>query len=97
MTSYKNGDELVSYVMDDIIEWFAIGLSNIILIFDPQIVVIHGIYTKAGDKFLDKLKEKVGQISLTNVKKETKIEFSKLGSDAGVLGAATYVIDEFFA
>jgi glucokinase len=95
--AYKKGDGLVSYVMDDIINWFAIGLSNIILIFDPQVVVIHGIYTRAGDKFLDKLKEKVGQISLTNIKKETKIEFSELGNDAGVLGAATYVINEFFA
>ena len=95
--AYKKGDDLVSYVMDDVINWFAIGLSNIILIFDPQVVVIHGIYTRAGDKFLDKLKEKVGQISLTNIKKETKIEFSELGNDAGVLGAATYVINEFFA
>ena len=95
--AYINGDELVTFVMDDIIEWFAIGLSNIILIFDPQVVVIHGIYTKAGDKFLNRLKEKVEQISLTNIKKETKIEFSKLGNDAGVLGAATYVINEFFA
>jgi hypothetical protein len=59
--------------------------------------VIHGVYTKAGDKFLEKLKEKVEQISLTNIKKETKIEFSELGTDAGVLGAATYVINEFFA
>jgi len=95
--AYKNSDDLVSYVMDDIIKWFAIGLSNIILIFDPQVVVIHGVYTKAGDKFLEKLKEKVEQISLTNIKKETKIEFSELGTDAGVLGAATYVINEFFA
>ncbi len=95
--AYKNGDELVSVVMDDIIEWFAIGLSNIILIFDPQMIVIHGIYTKAGNKFLTKLREKVENISLTNVKKETKIKFSELGGDAGALGAATYAIEEFFA
>ena len=95
--AYKNDDKLVSFVMDDIIEWFAIGLSNIILIFDPQVVVIYGIYTKAGEKFLNKLKEKVEKISLTNIKKETKIKFSELGNDAGVLGAAMYVINEFFA
>ncbi|MBM3710599.1 MAG: ROK family transcriptional regulator [Actinobacteria bacterium] len=94
--SYRNRDKLARLAFDDVINWFAIGLSNIILIYDPQLIIIHGIYTKAGDEFLKKLRKKVEQIALTSVKKETKIKYSELGEMSGVLGAATYVINEFF-
>jgi len=73
--AYNKNDKLVNYAMNDIINWFAVGLSNIILIYDPQVIVIHGVYTQAGDSFLNKIREKVEKISLTSVKKDTKIEY----------------------
>lgn len=94
--AYRNKDKLASLALNDILNWFAVGLSNIILIYDPQLIIIHGIYTRAGDEFLKKLRKKVEQIALTSVKKETKIKYSELGEMAGVLGAATYVINKFF-
>jgi predicted NBD/HSP70 family sugar kinase len=94
--AYNQNDELVSYAMDDIINWFAVGLSNIILIYDPQVIVIHGIYTQAGDSFLNKIRERVEKISLTSVKKDTKIRYSELGEVSGVIGAATYIVSKFF-
>ncbi len=95
--AYKLKDKLAIFAMQDIINWFAIGLSNIILIYDPQMIILHGIYTKAGDNFLKEIRNKVEAISLASIKKETKILFSELGDKAGVLGAAGYVINKFFA
>lgn len=94
--AYNEGDKLATLAMDDIINWFAIGLANIILIYDPQVIVLHGTYIRAGDNFLKQLRKKVEQISLTSVKKDTKIKFSELGEMSGVLGAATFVISKFF-
>ncbi|MBM3699714.1 MAG: ROK family transcriptional regulator [Actinobacteria bacterium] len=95
--AYRNKDTLAVEALNEIIGWFAVGLSNIILIYDPELIVLHGIYTKAGDGFLEKLGKKTGKVALKNVKKETKIKFSELGSKASVLGAATYVINRFFS
>ena len=94
--AYNAGDKLASAAMENIINWLAIGLANIILIYDPEIIVLHGAYIRAGDNFLKMLRKKVEQISLTSVKKDTKIKFSKLGDMAGVLGAATFLINRFF-
>jgi len=94
--AYKKNDKLVVFAMNDIINWFAVGISNIILIYDPQVIVIYGIYTRAGENFLRQLRKKVKQISLTSVRKDTKIKFSELGEMSGVLGAAAYVINNFF-
>ena len=94
--AYNEGDKLATLAMDDIINWFAIGLANIILIYDPQVIVLHGTYIRAGENFLKQLRKKVEQISLTSVKKDTKIKFSELGEMSGVLGAASFVVSKFF-
>ena len=94
--AYNAGDKLAVAAVEDIIKWLAIGLANIILIYDPQVIVLHGAYIRAGIHFLKTLRKKVEQISLIGVKKDTKINFSELGDMAGVLGAATFVISKFF-
>jgi len=92
----KKGDMLALGLMDDVTSWFAIGISNIILLYDPQMIVIQGIFAKAGKYFIENLRKKVNEISLPKIKKETKIEYSKLGDKVGVLGAASYVISKYF-
>ena len=44
--AYREGDKLTVFAMDDIINWFAIGIANIILIYDPQVIVNMGIYKR---------------------------------------------------
>jgi len=94
--AFNAGDKLAFSAIKEIINWLAIGLANIILIYDPEVIVLHGAYIRAGENFLKMLRKKVEKISLTSVKKDTKIEFSKLGDMAGVLGAATFLINRFF-
>jgi len=92
----KKKDKLATELIDDVVNWFAIGISNIILTNDPQIVVIQGIFTKAGKYFLDNLKEKINKISLQKIKKETDIKYSELGDNVCALGASSYVLYKYF-
>jgi len=92
----KKKDKLATELIDDVINWFAIGISNIILTNDPQIVIIQGIFTKAGKYFLDNLKEKINKISLQKIKKETDIKYSELGDNVCALGASSYVLYKYF-
>ena len=89
-------DKLALEIMTDVINWFGIGISNIILMYDPQIVIIQGIFTKAGDYFLESVREKINKISLFSIKRKTEIKYSELGDNAGVLGAASFVLSKFF-
>ncbi len=89
-------DKLALDLMDDAINWFGIGISNIILMYDPQIVIIQGIFTKAGEYFLKNLREKINKISLFSIKRETVIKYSELGDNAGLLGAASYILSNYF-
>ena len=92
----NEGDKLALELMDDVISWFGIGISNIILMYDPQVMIIQGIFTKAGKYFLENLRKKINKISLFSIERETEIKYSELGDKAGVLGAASYVLSRYF-
>ena len=90
------GDELGKKIMDDAARWYSIGLSNLVLTYDPDVIILHGIFVKAGDYFINRLRERINNVSLVHVNKDTRIEYSKFGSDVGAIGAAAYVTSEYF-
>jgi glucokinase len=67
-----------------------IGLANLISIFAPEIIVIGGGMSEAGDNYLDMIKKSAFENSLENCRSAVKIEKAHLGSAAALLGAAFY-------
>ncbi|MEA2102438.1 MAG: ROK family protein [Thermodesulfobacteriota bacterium] len=92
----NHDDPLAMKIIDDIIFWFATGFSNVIMMYDPEIIIIQGIYTKAGPYFIERLREKMNRTSLLKIDKHVELEYSNLGIDRGVIGAATHIIDTYF-
>ncbi len=91
----NRGDALAQKVMGETARWFAMGLSNLILAYDPEIIIIQGIFAQAGDFFLKAIRKYVNEISLLKVKRNVEISYSRLGKEAGVIGAAAYVVLEY--
>ena len=91
------GDALSLALIDDVARWFLVGLGNIIMVNDPELIVIQGQYVKAGDCFLSRLREGIRHIGLPDVEKMVRIEYSTLGEERGVIGGAAFVLSDFFA
>jgi predicted NBD/HSP70 family sugar kinase len=91
------GDPLSLFLIDDVARWFLVGLGNIVMVNDPELIVIQGVYVKAGQYFLDKLRAGIGRIGLPDVGKRVRIEYSGLGEERGVLGAAALLISDYFS
>jgi predicted NBD/HSP70 family sugar kinase len=90
------GDAFCTELIDDVARWFIIGLGNIIMVNDPELIVIQGLYVKAGMSFLGRLREGIKHIGLPDVEKKVSIEYSTLGEERGVIGGAAFVIANFF-
>ena len=69
------------------IDWLAIGLTNSILHFSPEIIVIGGGMTKHRNMFFSPLKKTIGKY-LKEVP-SVPIVPSGLGQDSGIIGALT--------
>lgn len=94
--AYKEDDRLAEVIMDDIIKWFAIGLNNVIMVYDPEMIILQGIYSDAGPEFLEKLRSKINRMSLPYLDRKVEIVFSDFGKERGVIGGAVYTLDKYF-
>ncbi len=90
------GDAWACLLMDEVISWFAIGLYNINLVFNSEIIIISGDYRNAGPYFLRQLSEKIEQVSLLRMNKNFDIRYSSFDEEGPLRGGASYVLHEYF-
>ncbi len=85
----RANDELAIKVVNNFIEYVACGITNVINIFQPEIICIGGGVSKEGDTLLKPLQAYVDKEDYSrNNAKRTKIVVAKLRNDAGIMGAA---------
>ena len=69
------------------------ALANISAIVDPEVFVIGGGVSKAGDVLLDYIKKYYVPTAFHGCR-ETRFELAKLGNDAGIYGTARLILDK---
>ena len=84
----KAGDALAGEVWDAAARHLAIGCVNVCRIFDPDIIVLSGGLTRAGDALMLPLEAHFRRQhwKLTDIR--TRLAIASLGADAGAIGAA---------
>jgi glucokinase len=85
----KEGDKEAMRVVDEYISYLAIGVTNMINIFQPEVLLIGGGISGEGDYLIEPLRRLVDQQEYTRRNAvRTKILKAELGNDAGIIGAA---------
>ena len=80
--------ELIEAVVSQYIENLAIGIQNLISIFEPEAIGIGGSFVYFEDVFLDRLKKTLQDINKKDEqRKNIKVVPAVLGNDAGIIGA----------
>ncbi len=78
-------DQLADYVIDQVIHWNAIGLTNVIHAFSPIVVALGGAVVLHNEEvLLEPLGERLGELVMTNV---PELRVTSLGDDVVVEGA----------
>jgi glucokinase len=88
------GDPLALEVVMDTARYLALGIMTLIHTVDPDSVVLGGAMTfggaghPLGEKFIARVRDEVRPRILTALQPTLRIEFARLGGDAGFVGAA---------
>lgn len=86
------GDPLADRIFSDFGRQIGVVLSNIANTIDPEIFVLGGGVMKSSDLFLSTAKKEMKRhINSTEAAKKIKVVKSKLGKNAGAIGAALLV------
>ncbi|MBP1565821.1 MAG: ROK family glucokinase [Oscillospiraceae bacterium] len=84
-----SGDKTAKEVVNKYIKYLAAGVTNIINIFQPDILCIGGGVCNEGDPLLLPVKDLVKkEVYTRTLSKNTEVVIAKLGNDAGIIGAA---------
>lgn len=81
------GDKAGHEVIEEYLDYLAIGISNLITIFKPESILLGGGVCKQGENLTVPLKERLKKLAFGG-ELVTEIGIASLGNDAGLIGAA---------
>jgi len=69
------------------------GLSIAVHLFNPQIIIIDGVLSKAQKLIVNPIEHAINKYCLTDFKEDLSIEISQLSEDAKIFGVHAYVVE----
>jgi glucokinase len=88
----RAGDELAGRVWDETVEALACGLTSIVNLFEPELVVLGGGVVRSGEQLLGPVREAVRAMAIGPAA-SAKVVATAFGDRVGVVGAAAVVYD----
>ena len=93
-TANAKGDFAAHQVIDDFVNYLAIGIANIINIFQPSVVCVGGGISGQGEELMRPLRERLKYTSFGTKDMRTRVEAAVYKNDAGIIGAGLLGIME---
>lgn len=87
------GDEQSRAVLAEVGRRLGAGLTGIVNVFNPEVVVVGGGAVAAGDLLLDPAREVVGERALPPSAAAVRIVPASFGGESGMLGAAVLALE----
>ncbi len=84
----KQGDLVAKRVVDRYLYYVSVGLLNVVVIFQPERIIVGGGVSHEGDYILEPIRKYVAEHDYCRAEQRTEIVTAQLGNDAGIIGAA---------
>jgi glucokinase len=93
----RAGDPLASSIWDETTTMLACGVVSIVNVFEPEIVVVGGGVSSAGEQLLAPVREHVRAEAMTPAGREAQVVRAALDGHVGVVGAAAIAVERLGA
>jgi glucokinase len=89
----RAGEPVATSVWDETVAALASGMTSIVNVFEPDVVVVGGGVSKSGEQLLGPVRERVVADAMGGAGRAVRIVESALGDRVGVVGAAAIVYE----
>jgi len=90
----EENDEIAREVVDENAYRFGFGVAGYINIFNPEMVVIGGGVSEAGEFYIEKIRKSALDLAMEECSEGVVIRAATLGNKAGFLGAGYFAIEQ---
>ena len=84
----KAGDPDCMALFDDYVYHLCVGLSNLVNVYDPEVIALGGGVSHAGEFLLNAVRAKLPEMIFYKDMPYARVELARLTNDAGIIGAA---------
>lgn len=92
----RQGDEEVRQMLEERGEFLGIALVNVVNLFNPELILLGGIFSQGQEFFLEPASKTVKKMSFGKMGERVKIQATSFGWKAGVIGAAALALITYF-
>ncbi len=97
LKALRAGDDRAEEIIERAARKLGKALGNLMNVLDVETIIINSDIVEAGEAYFGPLRDEVSKYYFLSAEKPVRIVPSKLGRDAGLLGAVTLILREMFA
>ena len=88
------GDPVARRITEDVYQYLAIALANMVHIINPGVIILGGQVAQAGDLLTRPLQERLQDLCLKAATRSLRVTQGTLGADANLVGAVTLALQD---
>ncbi len=92
--AFKEKDPIAAEILNKMSYYLGYGISHLVNIFDPDIMILAGGISKAGKPLLNLIYKHLYDFTLPFYNNKINIQFSKFKDKSGVIGAASLIFEK---
>ncbi len=92
----RQGDATIRKMLEERAYFLGIALANMVNLYNPELIILGGIFSEGEDIFLPPLKQTIERMAFANLGTRVRIQATSFGWKAGVCGAAALALTHFF-
>jgi glucokinase len=87
-------DDSARHVLRKAGTFLGIGLSNVVNLFDPEVIVLTGSVVLAGEPYLGAARDTLVRMTQAQRRRAMRLDVTSLARDGGIIGAGALAYDE---
>lgn len=92
----RSGDEETRAMLDERARYMGIALANLINTFNPELILLGGIFVQGRDLLLPAVEATMRRRSFADLGKHVRLATTGFGRQVGIIGAAALALNAFF-
>mgnify|MGYP006149414711 CR=1 FL=1 len=93
-TALDDGDAVAHELIEEAMDYLAVGIASTINMLNPSVVVLGGgVMEAVGQPYLDRIKRTVQNNSYEPIFRKCEYKLAELGDNSGIFGAMELVVD----
>ena len=90
----RQGDAVALRVMHRAGYCLGVGVANLMMVYDPQVIVLGGGVMNARDLLFDEMHRAIGERAMESFRERCRVTVAELGDDVGIYGAIALALSQ---